>query len=273
MIDLQYLFKDREPEKTTARQTAITVLSGGDALYGRILLPAAGSSGQTPVVLMLHGFPGHEQNRDLAQALRRIGFAVVTFSYRGNWGSGGVYRLGNLGKDAEAVISYLQREGEALGLDTQSVFTVSHSMGGFTTMQILATGIRTRGSVLLAPCDIESMYLDSRDSFDTLIGSASVYLHLGVEGASVFAQECETHRSDWRFIDMVHNVHPQISLLLIGAGHDTVTPPRLHIDPLLASLKGRGFQLSYQEFPDIHTFHSCRIRLIVAVSSWLAERC
>lgn len=273
MIDLNYLFKDRKPGETAARQTAIMVKSDGDTLYGRILLPASKGCGKTPVVLMLHGFPGHEQNRDLAQALRRIGFAVVCFSYRGNWGSGGTYRLSNLGRDAEAVLAFLKREGEVLGLDTRSVFTVSHSMGGFTTMQLLSTGIQTRGSVILAPCDVETMYLDSRNSFDTLIGSASAFLHLGEEGAAVFAQECEAHRKTWRFTDMACFVNPEIPLLLIGAGHDTITPPCLHIAPLLSCLNDRGLQVSYQEFPDIHTFDSSRIRLTETISSWLAERC
>ncbi|WP_433967320.1 alpha/beta hydrolase family protein [Tunturiibacter gelidiferens] len=40
-----------------------------------------------PVVLLLHGFPGNEKNLDLAQAIRRDGWDVVYFDYRGSWGS------------------------------------------------------------------------------------------------------------------------------------------------------------------------------------------
>jgi hypothetical protein len=36
----------------------------------------------------LHGFPGNERNFDVAQALRRAGYAALVFHYRGSWGVG-----------------------------------------------------------------------------------------------------------------------------------------------------------------------------------------
>lgn len=46
---------------------------------------------------MLHGYPGIEQNLDIAQLLRMAGYAVVHFSYRGVWESHGYYRFSHLG--------------------------------------------------------------------------------------------------------------------------------------------------------------------------------
>jgi predicted alpha/beta-fold hydrolase len=37
-----------------------------------------------PVVILLHGFPGNEKNLDLAQAIRRAGWDVLYFNYRGS---------------------------------------------------------------------------------------------------------------------------------------------------------------------------------------------
>ena len=45
-------------------QTAIIVLAAG--------------AGTHPVVVFLHGYPGNERNLDLAQAVRRAGFASTT---------------------------------------------------------------------------------------------------------------------------------------------------------------------------------------------------
>lgn len=53
---------------------------------GRLLsvLYTAEGDGVHPTVILLHGIPGCEQNFDLAQALRRVGFHVLTFHYSGN---------------------------------------------------------------------------------------------------------------------------------------------------------------------------------------------
>ena len=55
------------------------------ALLNAIAYIAPGAAPH-PVVLLLHGFPGNEKNLDLAQAIRRDGWDVVYFDYRGSWG-------------------------------------------------------------------------------------------------------------------------------------------------------------------------------------------
>ena len=54
-----------------------------------LLFQAAGA-GPHPTVILMHGLPGNERNLDLAQAIRRAGWDVLTFTYRGAWGSPGV---------------------------------------------------------------------------------------------------------------------------------------------------------------------------------------
>ena len=50
--------------------------SGGSRMNG-IVYVAAGA-GPHPTVVLLHGYPGNERNLDLAQALRRDGWDVVS---------------------------------------------------------------------------------------------------------------------------------------------------------------------------------------------------
>ena len=51
------------------------------------LLYLAGGAGPHGTVLLLHGLPGYEVNGDLAQSIRRAGWNVLLFHYRGTWGA------------------------------------------------------------------------------------------------------------------------------------------------------------------------------------------
>src|SRR5437588_55662 len=78
------------PIDSTSRAGMIAfALPSHGANMNAVLYTAAGS-GAHPTVLLLHGFPGNEQNLDLAQAIRRAGWNVLTLHYRGSWGSPGV---------------------------------------------------------------------------------------------------------------------------------------------------------------------------------------
>src|SRR5580700_11312410 len=63
----------------------------------------AEGAGPHPVVILLHGFPGNEKNLDLAQAIRRDGWDVVYFDYRGSWGSPGDFSFTHSIEDTQAV--------------------------------------------------------------------------------------------------------------------------------------------------------------------------
>jgi hypothetical protein len=68
----------------------------------------ASGAGPHPTLLLLHGFPGNEQNLDLAQAARRAGWNVLTFHYRGSWGSQGDFSFLNAAEDAHAALAFLR---------------------------------------------------------------------------------------------------------------------------------------------------------------------
>ena len=72
------LFRDSFDHAIPAENDYFIALSGGSRIYCKIWIPAAESVEQRfPAVLMLHGFPGLEQNQDMAPALQRGGFASV----------------------------------------------------------------------------------------------------------------------------------------------------------------------------------------------------
>jgi predicted alpha/beta-fold hydrolase len=83
-------------------------ISHGDRLNA--LHYTANGVGPHPTVLLLHGYPGNEKNLDLAQSLRRAGWNVFFFHYRGAWGSEGDFSFVNSAEDISTALTHL-REG------------------------------------------------------------------------------------------------------------------------------------------------------------------
>src|ERR1700739_4813076 len=59
------------------------VPSHGENLLGVFYLHSG--AGLHPTVVLMHGFPGYEQNLDLSQAMRRQGWNVLAVHYPGSW--------------------------------------------------------------------------------------------------------------------------------------------------------------------------------------------
>lgn len=115
----------------------VTINSEGSRLPGHIYL--AGGAGPHPTVVLLHGFPGNEKNLDIAQALRRDGFNVLFFHYRGAWGAEGDYSITGQPEDVAAALTFLAANSDRLRVDTAQLTLLGHSLGGYTA---LAAGTR-----------------------------------------------------------------------------------------------------------------------------------
>jgi predicted alpha/beta-fold hydrolase len=92
----------------------------------------AGGVGPHPTVVLLHGFPGNEQNLDLAQAIRRAGWNALTLHYRGSWGSPGIFSIHHVMEDADAAVMFVRRPDIAakFGIDTRRIVLGGHSTIG-----------------------------------------------------------------------------------------------------------------------------------------------
>ena len=109
-----------------------------------------------PTLLLLHGFPGNEQNLDLAQAARRAGWNVLTFHYRGSWGSGGNFSFENAAQDTHAALGFLEdpANDEHYRIDPRRIVVAGHSMGGFMAADAAADDPRVAGLFLIDPWNI-----------------------------------------------------------------------------------------------------------------------
>ncbi|AEG48940.1 alpha/beta hydrolase fold protein [Sphingobium chlorophenolicum L-1] len=136
-----------------AGMSAFTIPSDDGALNA-VLYTAAGS-GLHPTLLLLHGFPGNEQNLDLAQAARRAGWHVLTLHYRGSWGSPGRFSFTHASEDAWNALQFLQQSATVAKyrIDTSAIVVAGHSMGGFMAADVAAAEPHVAGLFLIDPWD------------------------------------------------------------------------------------------------------------------------
>lgn len=128
------IYTDPVPDKANPpKMETVHIPSGGVEING-VVYVAAGA-GPHPTVILCHGLPGNEKNLDLAQAMRRAGWTVITFNYRGSWGSPGNYRFGQNLQDADAVLAFARDPANAakLRIDPKRLVIMGHSMGGWVT--------------------------------------------------------------------------------------------------------------------------------------------
>src|SRR4051812_30789322 len=121
-----------------ARNRQLVIESHGSQMNALFFLAAG--AGPHPTMLLLHGLPGNERNLDLAQAVRRAGWNVLTFTYRGAWGSEGDFSISNALEDTRAAMAFLRSAAasSAYGIDENRLVIAGHSMGGFAAAAFAA---------------------------------------------------------------------------------------------------------------------------------------
>jgi uncharacterized protein len=160
-----YPLGTRQP--TSARQAEAAVTRSNPASMRSFQIPSHGSlinafvyvaagAGPHPAVVLLHGFPGNERNLDLAQDMRRAGWDVLYFDYRGSWGSPGDFSFSHGIEDTAAAIDYVRSRTMAnlLRLDPSRIVVIGHSMGGFMAVQAAAADTGILGIGLISAADL-----------------------------------------------------------------------------------------------------------------------
>ncbi|GGO28161.1 hypothetical protein GCM10010116_56470 [Microbispora rosea subsp. aerata] len=256
-----------------ARTVPMTFQSGDATLVGVLHLPAG--PGPHPVVVVLHGFPGNERNFDLAQALRRAGYAALVFHYRGSWGMDGSWSWTHVLEDSARVVAHL-REPEVVAahaLDPYRLALVGHSAGGFAALMTAAAdpGVAAVGSV--AGFDFGKAAAACRG--DPAIRAA--YLHdwagelLPLRGTSAQALVDEMEEAGERW--SLARLAPRLAgrpVLLIGTGRDPVTPADVHHRPLVDAYLAHPVPgLEHHVFHTDHALSDHRVALARTVIAFL----
>ncbi len=146
---------DPTPDKASpATMVQLAVPSHGEQLLGVFYLAAG--AGPHPTAIVMHGFPGYEQNLDLAQAIRRAGWNVMAVHYRGSWGVKGTFSYTHAMEDANAEITFLLDPANAAKyrIDTNKIVLIGHSMGGFMVTSAGAHDPKVAGIVMISAWNI-----------------------------------------------------------------------------------------------------------------------
>lgn len=132
--------------------------SYGVNLYGIFYLAAG--TGPHPTAIIFHGFPGYEQNLDVAQYLRAHGWNVLAMHYRGSWGVKGDFSFEHSAEDANVQVQFIldPANAEKYGIDTRRVIVIGHSMGGFMAASAIAHNKAVAGAVLISAWNIGADY-------------------------------------------------------------------------------------------------------------------
>ncbi|WP_426510388.1 alpha/beta hydrolase family protein [Dactylosporangium sp. McL0621] len=245
-----------------ARTPEVHFDSGGVPLLGVLHLPAG--PGPHPVVVLLHGFPGNERNFDLAQALRRAGYAALVVHYRGSWGVGGAYSWSNVLADAARAVG--AAPGLDPALDPGRVAVVGHSVGGFAALHTAAGDGSVRAVAALAAYDLgaiaqapEVVLREARAMF------ASDPLPLRGTSGDALYEEMRANGASWRLAALAGRLADR-PRLLVAAEDDTVAPPPLHHSPLVEAYAPGAETLL---LPSDHAFSGQRVALARAVITFL----
>lgn len=258
--------------KYPASVRTFTLDSQGSKLIGSILIAAG--EGLHPTVILLTGFPGNDTNTDVAHAVRRSGYNVVHFHYRGSWGSGGNYSWSNCIEDSKLVIDYFRSEEvkDLYRCDNKKLVLLGHSMGGFITLLNLANDELLTHGAAFAGFNF-GLWADFIKSNDDIKNISLERMHDSVQllnGASEqdLLDEMLQHNEEWNLIKHVKTLAKK-DLLLIAAKYDQLAPVELHHFPLSEAL--RKFNANYTEkiISCGHSFSDKRIELTREVINWL----
>ncbi len=262
---------DPAPDKAfPAQMVAVAIPSEGALMNGVFYVPAG--AGPHPALLLLHGFPGNEQNLDLAQAARRAGWVVLTLHYRGSWGSAGAFSFSNAVADSAAAVAFMRTPeiAKRARIAPDRIAVAGHSMGGFMAAITAARDERITGLAMISAWNIGATVNPTvKGPADRAAGlrfMAGSLRPLAGCTAESLVDDALAHREDWNFVGFAPRLRER-PLLLISASGDLNGP---HSDALAAGVRqagGRG--VTELHFETDHSYSDQRIALQSAVVAWL----
>lgn len=250
----------------------LQIPAGKSKMNGHMYL--ANGPGPHPTVIMLHGFPGNEKNLDTAQTLRRAGFNVLYFHYRGAWGSGGDYRLTNVVEDASAAITFIRTKGQSqeLRIDPNRISLFGHSLGGFNALLNGAKDKTILCTVAAAPADMVN-FVENADPNIVVSADANTPVP-GLKNYSFadLIHETLAHKTDFDLQTKMAGFGGRPLMIVTSLG-DTVVPPGGQ-KVLANTARAAGANpFVHHVMEGDHGFAWTRIAFNNAVTGWMAANC
>jgi dienelactone hydrolase len=245
----------------------LTILSDGDRMTG--LIYQAAGAGPHPTVLLLHGYPGNEKNLDVVQALRRQGWNVLFFHYRGAWGSQGEFSFRGAEQDVQAVLAYMRDadNAAALRIDPQKLSIVGHSMGGHMALAGIFDDPQVNCAVTYDGANMGTLIADDENAKIWSDYADTLFMLAGWSGEKA-EQEISRHGAEMNLIGRVNRINGRPVFII--AADSPVIPLDLEITPLVEALQATpNSQVHYELIDDDHSFSASRLELIESTAKFL----
>jgi uncharacterized protein len=257
-----------------ASMQTMQIPSHGELMNALVYIAAG--AGPHPVVILLHGFPGNERNLDLAQDMRRAGWDVLYFNYRGSWGTPGDFSFAHSIDDTGAAIAYLRQPevARSLRLDPNRIVLIGHSMGGFMTVEAAAADPAIKAFATISAADMSGR-MQAMLAMEKRSDAIAAMTHgLAEEGMAPLAgctpdglaKELADHAMSWPFLDKVDALKNRNALILTA--DDGLTREN---NAFAAALRNAGdTHVTTRYFATDHAYSDKRIELSHVVLAWLA---
>ena len=252
--------------------------SDGWTIHGRLFLsPSQTDSQQT--VLLLHGFPGNEQDvLGLGHTLSSRGLDVLTFNYRGTYQSEGIYGLHNTMADIHAAAAFLEQPEvlKEYRLSNKALILGGYSYGGGMSLIFAANHPAISRVFSIAGTDHGQFGRDYQtnqpfaDMIDTIFESlrrpeGPVWF----EGKSIIANELLPNLDVFDLLEQAPLLVNK-DILIIGGWDDPNVTMENHILPLYRRLQALGStRISIKGYQDGHEFTHSRRQLATDLADWI----
>jgi uncharacterized protein len=253
--------------KFPAAMAGITVPSHGVDMDAVFYL--ASGPGPHGTVLLLHGLPGYEMNADMAQSIRRAGWNVLIFHYRGDWGTAGDFSQQSSIEDTAEAVRFLCDPAnlQKFRMDPRNLVVIGHSLGGFLAGYEAVHDPRIAAVGMIAAVNLGTINSDAGER-EKRIQRWQAQMHPlhGATAAQLFA-EAQQHAKDWDYVQWADALRDR-PLLLVQADDQNRTSMQALADVLRH--KGTLALTSVAVVTD-HSFSDHRIALQTIVIEWLEK--
>jgi len=229
----------------------------------------AGGASPHGTVLLLHGLPGYEINVDLAQSMRRAGWNVLIFHYRGTWGTEGTFTQSSAVEDTAEVVRFLREPANAAKyrVDPQRLVVIGHSFGGFLAGYEGSHDPGIKAVAMISAVNMGKINANPRER-ETRLKRWESQLH-PVRGATALGlfDEAKRHAKEWDYVQWAAalSTHP---VLLVEADDQN----HADMQALAAALRQKASAtLEETAMATDHSFSDHRIELQAIVVKWLEK--
>lgn len=239
--------------------------SRGVPLHGRMFVAQGGAP--RPTVVIARGLPDLLGNLDVAMALRRAGFNVLSFNYRGCWGSGGVFTLMNAFEDVQAAVAFVRKEGEAgrMRIDPNRILLLGYSYGAPVVLKAAAEDPAIRAVASIDGTDMRANVAILRSHGQQAAAWLESLGMIRFESGRAFVEEVVAQADQWDPAARVAGLAGK-EVLMIAATRGTLKDgvPR----PSMEELFGAGSRVTALVLDTDHEFSDRRIALARAIVQW-----